>query len=98
MEKNVETNQVCLQGIIVFIPVDVGSKSEALAPILYLNRDKKIRLYKRGDNPFENSTFNDYDGKFVETLGELVGKNKFKVHSIRIINKENDDEMSKSNM
>jgi len=93
MEKNDEINQICLQGIVVFMPVDAGSKSETLAPILYLNRDKKIRLYKRGDNPFENSCFNDYDGKLVETLGELVGKNKFKVHSIRIINKENDNEL-----
>lgn len=94
MEKNVETNQVCLQGIIVFIPIDVGSKSEVLMPTLYLNRDKKIRLYKRGDNPFENSTFNDYDGKHVEVQGELIHGNKLKVLSIRIINKEYDNELS----
>ena len=94
MDKNVETNQVCLQGIIVFIPIDVGSKSEVLAPTLYLNRDKKIRLYKRGDNPFENSTFNDYDGKHVEVQGELIHGNKLKVLSIRIINKEYDNELS----
>ncbi|MBR6122340.1 hypothetical protein IKQ19_01790 [Candidatus Saccharibacteria bacterium] len=94
MEKNVETNQVCLQGIIVFIPIDVGSKSEVLVPTLYLNRDKKIRLYKRGDNPFENSTFNDYDGKHVEVQGELIHGNKLKVLSIRIINKEYDNELS----
>lgn len=93
MEKNVETNQVCLQGIVVFIPVDAGSKSETLAPILYLNRDKKIRLYKRGDNPFENSSFNDYDGKHVEVQGEFVHGNKLKVLSIRIINKEYDNEL-----
>ena len=93
MEKKNETNLICLQGIVVFMPVDVGSKSEALAPTLYLNRDKKIRLYKRGDNPFENNSFNDYDGKLVETLGEFVGENKLKVHSIRIINKENDNEL-----
>ena len=35
----------------------------------------------------------DIDGKLVETLGELVGENKLKVHSIRIINKENDNEL-----
>lgn len=93
MEKKNETNLICLQGIVVFMPVDVGSKSEALAPILYLNRNKKIRLYKKGDNPFENNSFNDYDGKHVETLGELVGENKLNVHSIRIINKENDNEL-----
>ena len=93
MEKNVEANQVCLQGIVVFMPVDAGTKSETLAPILYLNRDKKIRLYKRGDNPFENSSFNDYDGKLVEILGELILENKFKVHSIRIINKERENEL-----
>ena len=93
MEKKNETNLICLQGIVVFMPFDVGSKSETLAPILYLNRDKKIRLYKKGDNPFENSTFIDYDGKSVETQGELVGENKLKVHSIRIINKVNDNEL-----
>lgn len=94
MEKKNETNLICLQGIVVFMPVDAGSKSETLAPILYLNRDKKIRLYKRGDNPFENSTFNDYDGKHVEVQGEFVHGNKLKVLSIRIINKEYDNELS----
>lgn len=93
MEKKNETNLICLQGIVVFMPVDVGSKSEALAPILYLNRNKKIRLYKKGDNPFENNSFNDYDGKLVEILGELILENKFKVHSIRIINKERENEL-----
>ena len=78
----------------MFIPIDVGSKSEVLVPTLYLNRDKKIRLYKRGDNPFENSTFNDYDGKHVEVQGELIHGNKLKVLSIRIINKEYDNELS----
>ena len=93
MEKKNETNLICLQGIVVFMPVDVGSKSEALAPILYLNRNKKIRLYKKGDNPFEHNSSNDYDGKLVEILGELILENKFKVHSIRIINKERENEM-----
>lgn len=41
MEKKNETNLICLQGIVVFMPFDVGSKSETLAPTLYLNRDKK---------------------------------------------------------
>ena len=41
------------------MPFDVGSKSETLAPILYLNRDKKIRLYKKGDNPFEKFFLHD---------------------------------------
>lgn len=86
--------QTTLQGIIVFLSSDIGSKSEAKIPFLYVNREKVIRLFKRGDNPFENSTFNDYDGKHVEVQGELVHGNKLKVLSIRIINKEYDNELS----
>jgi hypothetical protein len=86
--------QTTLQGIIVFLSSDIGSKSEAKIPFLYVNREKVIRLFKRGDNPFENSTFNDYDGKHVEVQGEFVHGNKLKVLSIRIINKEYDNELS----
>lgn len=85
--------QTTLQGIIVFLSSDIGSKSEAKIPFLYINRENMIRLFKRGDNPFENRAFNDYDGKYVEVLGELILENKFKVHSIRIINKERENEM-----
>jgi hypothetical protein len=86
--------QTTLQGIIVFLSSDIGSKSEAKIPFLYVNREKVIRLFKRGDNPFENSTFNDYDGKHVEVQGEFVHGNKLKVLSIKIINKEYDNELS----
>lgn len=86
--------QTTLQGIIVFLSSDIGSKSEAKIPFLYVNREKVIRLFKRGDNPFENSTFNDYDGKHVEVQGEFVHGNKLKVLSIRIFNKEYDNELS----
>ena len=88
-----ENKLTTLQGIIVFLPSNIGSKSEAKIPFLYVNRERVIRLFKRDDNPFENRAFNDYDGKYVEIQGELVRENKFKAHSVKVINKETENEM-----
>ena len=95
MEQNVANKQTILRGTVVFLPMDIGSKSEAVMPLLYITREKKIRLFKKDDNPFENCSFDDYDGKVVEVQGELIRENKLEVQNIKIINKVNDDEMSK---
>lgn len=74
---------VTLHGIVVFLRSNIGSKSEAKVPYLYVNREEKIRLMKKNDNPFENHGLDEYDGKPVEVSGMLIRNNIFCVVSIK---------------
>ena len=74
---------VTLHGIVVFLRTNIGSKSEAKEPFLYINRDEKIRLMKTNDNPFENHGLDEYDGKLVEVCGKLIRNNVFGIVSIK---------------
>lgn len=82
LEKGIE---VVLQGTIVFLAANDGSKSEGVYPHLYQNRETKIKIFKEGDNPFENHAFDDYDGKQVELCGSLGRGNTFVVKEIKAI-------------
>ena len=59
------------KGIIVFMLCDEKSKSECLQPFLYLGEGNFIRVWKKGDNPFENESFQAFDGKEVVLTGVL---------------------------
>lgn len=75
--------EVSLRGTIVFELVNAGSKSEGVKPFLYKNRNAKIRVFKKDDNPFENASFNDFDGVRVEVIGSLGRGNVFCVSEIK---------------
>ena len=49
---------------------DIGSKSESLQPYLYVGGGDMIRLFKAGDNPFENETMKPFDAMKVSIVGE----------------------------
>lgn len=90
-EIDLEPNTLAaLHGTIVFLPNNVGSKSEACVPYLYMNKDEKVQIIKEGDNPFENSSLIKYDGTQVQIKG--VFQNKiFKVFEIEINRSQKND-------
>lgn len=60
-----------MKGVVVFMTSEKGSKSEGVYPYLYTGNGEFVRIYKEGDNPFENRTFKKYDGQRVELEGEF---------------------------
>lgn len=81
---DLETNTpATLHGTVIFLPNNVGSKSEAISPFLYINRDEKIQLMKKDDNPFENHGLYEYDSKSVEVKGFFTHNKVFTVISIK---------------
>lgn len=93
LEKNVE---VTLNGTVIFELTNVGNKSEAIKPFLYKNRDAKIQIFKKGDNPFENHELDAYDGKTVELLGSLGRGNVFNITAINEVLAEKAPEIDES--
>ena len=49
-----------------------GTKSESSRPYIILENGSQILLYKKNDNPFENTGFSSYEGQKVYVEGELV--------------------------
>ena len=45
----------------------------------------KIKIFKEGDNPFENHGFDDVDGKKAELKGSLGRSNIFVVKEIKVL-------------
>ena len=60
-----------LEGVVVFLPFGAGSKSESLKPFLYIDRDTKVRIWVKDDNPFENRLLSSFDGKYVIIKGNF---------------------------
>lgn len=57
-------------GILKFILSNVGSKSERVAPYLEEEDGTLTEVYMEGDDPFENASLKEYDGKAVSLTGE----------------------------
>lgn len=78
-----EDSKIRLHGTIVFLKENEGSKSEAVVPYLYQNRDIALRkVMLKDDNPFENNAFAPYDGKSVEISGEVALSGTFIVDEV----------------
>ena len=60
-----------IKGTVVFQLANVGSKSEGVYPFLCLEDGKLVKLALKGDNPFENTTLKEYDGKTVAIEGDF---------------------------
>ncbi len=73
------------QGIIFFIKINIGSKSESSQPFLYQGDGKFLRLKKQGDNPFANESIKPFDGKKVRVTGQKNETDVFCVDSIEEI-------------
>lgn len=63
-------NYNSLEGVIVFKPFASGSKSDSMQPYLFRESGDLIRIFFPSDNPYENETLKNYDGKKVFITGE----------------------------
>lgn len=61
-----------LFGKIKYMMFAEGTKSECMAPYIFLENGSQIMLYKTGDNPFENKAFLSYKDKEISVEGELI--------------------------
>ena len=74
-----------LKGVVVFLRVNEGSKSESVAPFLYQGKDARpVPLFLRGDNPFENGGLSAYDGMCVEVAGATGRGDVFEVEDVSV--------------
>ena len=64
-----EKKIVEMTGTVVFLQRNMGSKSEAVLPFLYINKDEIVRIFFEGDNPFENNKLQEFDGKAITVAG-----------------------------
>lgn len=77
-----ETANIEISGTVVFIKGNIGSKSEAVLPYLYVNRSEVVKILVNGDNPFENNMLLPYDGKKITAAGCLKSNGMFIIESI----------------
>lgn len=74
-----------LIGTLIFLPSNVGSKSEAVLPYLYRSRtEAPVRVLLKRDNPFENKGFDAYDGCHVALCGDFAPSGTFIVETVTI--------------
>lgn len=85
METENEQNRIRerLTGTVVWWIENAGSKSEAVLPHLYVDRETPpVVLIKKDDNPFENNGLQPYDGSLVTVVGERDESGVFVVESV----------------
>jgi hypothetical protein len=68
-------------GVLYFQPIASESKQEHMGPVLHTS-DGLVRVYIKGDNPFENSQFRSFENQNIAVEG------KWK-HGILVIRLEN---------
>ncbi len=78
-----EDTNTTLVGTVIFIEKNIGSKSEGVFPFLYLNKDNRVPIMLRNDNPFENRGLLPFDGKTVEVTGTTGRGGVFLISVIR---------------
>ena len=79
-------------GIIEFILSNVGSKSEKMQPFLKEEDGNLVEVFKEGDNPFNNDTLKEYEGKKVTVTGEENEYGLFIIDTIEVIEEKADAE------
>ena len=73
-----------LEGVIIFKQANVGSKSETLAPYLYMGEGKFERVKMLGENPFMRSKLYDFDGLRVKLDGAYNDDGVFMIESVTL--------------
>ncbi len=70
------SNSINIEGFVVFVNFEKGSKSEHYAPVLISSQGKTLYLEKKGDNPFMHESFKPLHLKFCKISGEMSGDGK----------------------
>ena len=71
-----------MQGIIVFVLLNKGTKSEGFFPFLYEGKGNFTQLFLKGEINVKNA-FLSFDGKRVEITGERKDKDVLIVDTIK---------------
>lgn len=80
MDESVSDKRI---GVVIYLRVNEGSKSECVVPFLYQGRDAEpLQIMLKDDNPFENGGFTEYDGQKVAITGNLSQGGVFIVDSV----------------
>lgn len=75
-----------LAGVVVFLRAAEGSKSEGVYPFLYQGREAGVvKIKLKGDNPFENKGFCQYDGQRVELTGARTFAGTFVAETVAVL-------------
>lgn len=70
------------EGFVVFVPLNVGSKSEHFGPVL-VNGKNVIELFKKSDNPFVADSFIPFHKLYCKITGVINNdKDRIEVESI----------------
>ena len=77
-----EVTPVKITGTVIFMPSNANSKSEAVLPYLYNNKNEVVQIYFEGDNPFENNKLVPFDGKKISVTGYKKSNKKFIITNI----------------
>ena len=84
-----------IEGRIIFRLFAEGSKSESMQPYLVLPDGSEVRVTFSGDNPFENTSLEDDDGRTVIVSGDYSPQDPslFEITAIRepVASEEGDD-------
>lgn len=62
-----------IEGVILFRSFAAGSKSASMQPYLLLDSGELIRVFYRDDNPYENETLKEFEGKRICAIGYSDG-------------------------
>ena len=74
-----------LEGVIVFLRINIGSKSEGLHPFLYQGDGKLTKVWKFDDYSFQGNLLKEYDGKRVKIDGTLTETETFVIKEIELV-------------
>jgi hypothetical protein len=77
-----DSNNHIMEGYILFLPFAEGSKSEGLRPFLVNSSQGVKMLYRKEDNPFENTSLRPFHTKYCRVKGNAGQAGVFLVDSI----------------
>lgn len=77
-----------IKGTILFVLINVGSKSEGQHPFLYEGNGVFRKVWLDGDISFTGDKLREYDGKYVSLSGEADENDVFIIKSIEEIKKQ----------
>ena len=92
MSQDTDDQNICMKGIIRFLPYAPDSKSESVRPFLETAGEEPVRLHLEGDNPFSNDGLREFEGKECEVEGEMDEQGDFlRVRNVETTPKPTED-------
>jgi len=91
-DQTKDDQNICMKGIIRFLPYAPGSKSESVRPFLEAAGEEPVRLHLEGDNPFSNDGLREFEGRECKVEGEMDEQGDFlRVRNVETTPKPTED-------